>query len=46
MTGGLDWGIGRYELVADELQPAAEAVARTAAIRPGERVLDAGQARE
>lgn len=42
MSGGLDWGIGRYEVVADELQPAAEAVARTAAIRPGERVLDLG----
>ncbi|MBO0773896.1 MAG: methyltransferase domain-containing protein [Actinobacteria bacterium] len=42
MTGGLDWGTGRYELVADELQPAAEAVVRTAAVGPGERVLDLG----
>jgi SAM-dependent methyltransferase len=39
---GLDWGIGRYEVTAEELRPAAEAVVRTAAIGPGERVLDLG----
>ena len=40
--GTLDWGVGRYESTAQQLLPAAEAVVQTAAIRPGERVLDLG----
>jgi len=39
-----DWGAGRYESAAEQVQllPAARAVAESAAIRPGERVLDLG----
>ena len=39
-----DWGAGHYELAAEQVQllPAARAVVETAAIQPGERVLDLG----
>jgi SAM-dependent methyltransferase len=37
-----DWGVGRYERFAAELEPAAEYVLELAALRPGERVLDLG----
>ena len=37
-----DWGIGHYETTAEQLFPAARAVVESAAIRPGERVLDLG----
>jgi ubiquinone/menaquinone biosynthesis C-methylase UbiE len=39
-----DWGAGRYEYAAEQVQllPAAGAVIETAAIQPGERVLDLG----
>ncbi len=40
--GKLDWGVGRYESTAQQLLPAAQALVHTAAIRPGERVLDLG----
>ncbi|HEX6449227.1 MAG TPA: methyltransferase domain-containing protein [Trebonia sp.] len=41
---GPDWGAGHYEFAAEQVQllPAARAVVETAAIRPGERVLDLG----
>jgi SAM-dependent methyltransferase len=38
----MDWGVGDYELTADELMPYAEVVVAAAAIQPGERVLDLG----
>lgn len=38
----LDWGIGHYETTAEQLFPAARAVTESAAIRPGEHVLDLG----
>jgi SAM-dependent methyltransferase len=38
----LDWSIGRYETTAERLLPASRVVVDTAAIRPGERVLDLG----
>lgn len=38
----MDWGVGRYETTAAQLLPAAIAVVRSAALRPGERVLDLG----
>jgi SAM-dependent methyltransferase len=37
-----DWGIGRYERFAPDLEPAAEHVVALAELRPGERVLDLG----
>jgi SAM-dependent methyltransferase len=37
-----DWGIGHYESTAEQLLPAARAVVDSAAIRPGEHVLDLG----
>jgi ubiquinone/menaquinone biosynthesis C-methylase UbiE len=39
-----DWGAGHYECAAEQVQllPAARAVIETAAIQPGERVLDLG----
>ena len=39
-----DWGAGHYEFAAEQVQllPAAAAVIETAAILPGERVLDVG----
>lgn len=38
--GGIDWGLGDYELTAAELEPAAEHVVALAALSPGDRVLD------
>lgn len=38
----LDWGIGRYEERASELEPAAAHVVDLARVRPGERLLDLG----
>jgi SAM-dependent methyltransferase len=40
--GQIDWGVGRYEVTAEQLEPAAVAVVRAAALSPGERVLDLG----
>jgi ubiquinone/menaquinone biosynthesis C-methylase UbiE len=37
-----DWGDGRYELTAKELEPTARALVETARVRPGEAVLDLG----
>lgn len=37
-----DWGDGRYELTARELEPTARALVDQAALRPGEAVLDLG----
>ena len=37
-----DWGIGRYERFAPDLEPAAEHVVELAGLHPGERVLDLG----
>lgn len=36
----IDWGIGRYEQTAAELEPVAEHVVSLAGLRPGERVVD------
>jgi SAM-dependent methyltransferase len=36
----IDWGIGRYEQTAGELEPVAEHVVSLAGLRPGERVVD------
>lgn len=36
----VDWGIGRYEQTASELEPAAEHVVALAGLRAGERVVD------
>jgi SAM-dependent methyltransferase len=36
----VDWGIGRYEQTAAELEPVAEHVVSLAELRPGERVVD------
>lgn len=38
----IDWGLGEYELTADNLLPAAHEVVNTATLRPGEQVLDVG----
>jgi SAM-dependent methyltransferase len=38
----MEWGQGRYERIAEQLFPAAEAVVEGAAISPGERVVDVG----
>jgi SAM-dependent methyltransferase len=38
----MDWGVGRYENIADSLLPAAAAVVERANPRPGEHVLDLG----
>jgi SAM-dependent methyltransferase len=38
----MDWGQGRYERIAEQLFPAAEAVVDRAAISPGERAVDVG----
>jgi SAM-dependent methyltransferase len=38
----MDWGVGDYELTADELMPFSEIVVAEAAPQPGERVLDLG----
>jgi SAM-dependent methyltransferase len=40
--GSLDWGVGRYESTAEQLLPAARVVVDSAALRPGERVVDLG----
>jgi SAM-dependent methyltransferase len=36
----IDWGLGRYEQTAAELEPVAEHVVSLAGLRPGERVVD------
>lgn len=38
----LDWGVGAYERTAERLLPAAEVLVDTAAVQPGEHVLDLG----
>jgi SAM-dependent methyltransferase len=38
----VEWGAGRYELIAEQLLPAAEVVVESGAINPGERVVDVG----
>ena len=38
----MDWGVGEYEWVARELEPAAATVVGIAGVRPGESVLDVG----
>jgi SAM-dependent methyltransferase len=38
----VEWGAGRYELIAEQLFPAAEATVEQAAISGGERVVDVG----
>jgi ubiquinone/menaquinone biosynthesis C-methylase UbiE len=38
----VEWGAGRYELIAEQLLPAAETVVREAAPREGERIVDIG----
>ena len=42
MTAVVDWDGGRYELVGEQLLPAAVAVVERAALRGDERVLDVG----
>ncbi len=39
---GLDWGTGRYEVIAEALEPVAELVAERVGVIRGERVLDLG----
>jgi SAM-dependent methyltransferase len=38
----MEWGLGRYERIAEQLLPAAEVVVEQAAPREGERVVDIG----
>ncbi len=38
----MEWGAGRYELIAEQLLPAAEVVVERAAPQGGERVVDIG----
>jgi SAM-dependent methyltransferase len=38
----MDWSIGRYERIAEQVRPAAEAVVEAAAPARGERVVDLG----
>ncbi len=38
----IDWGLGEYELTADDLLPAAHEVVNTATVAPGEKMLDVG----
>lgn len=38
----MDWGLGEYELTAQELLPAAHEVVKAATLRPREQVLDVG----
>ena len=38
----MEWGQGRYERIAEQLLPAAEAVVESARLSPGERVVDVG----
>jgi SAM-dependent methyltransferase len=39
---GLDWGTGRYEVIAETLEPVAEIVVERVGLVRGERVLDLG----
>jgi SAM-dependent methyltransferase len=41
-SGIVEWGAGRYERIAEQLFPAAEAVVEQAAPQEGERVVDIG----
>ena len=38
----MDWGVGRYERIAAQLEPAARALVARATPAPGERVVDVG----
>jgi SAM-dependent methyltransferase len=38
----LDWGVGRYETTAEQLQPAAQVAVDRASVQAGERVVDVG----
>jgi len=38
----VDWSVGRYETTAGQLLPAAGVIVGSAALRPGERVIDLG----
>src|SRR4051794_5019996 len=38
----MDWGTGRYEETARQLEPASERVVALAGLVPGERLLDVG----
>jgi ubiquinone/menaquinone biosynthesis C-methylase UbiE len=38
----MDWGLGRYELIAEQLLPASEVVVDQAAPAAGERFVDVG----
>jgi SAM-dependent methyltransferase len=38
----VDWNLGRYEVIAEGLEPAAAETVRIAAPKPGERLLDVG----
>ena len=38
----MDWGLGRYERIAEQLHPAAEILVEAAGISAGERVVDVG----
>ena len=38
----MDWGVGRYELTAAQLAPAARVVVERAGVQAGERVVDVG----
>jgi len=38
----MEWGVGRYERIAEQLLPAAEVVVDRAALQTGERVVDVG----
>jgi SAM-dependent methyltransferase len=38
----LDWSLGRYERIAEQFLPAARVLVESAALRPGERVVDVG----
>jgi SAM-dependent methyltransferase len=38
----LDWGLGKFELIAPQLLPAAHAAVELAAVRPGAHVVDVG----
>jgi SAM-dependent methyltransferase len=38
----VEWGVGKYERIAEQLLPAAEVLVEQAAVSPGERVVDVG----
>jgi SAM-dependent methyltransferase len=42
VSGGMEWGAGNYELIAEQLHPAAEVTVAEASPSPGERVVDVG----